>query len=124
MDDKVSKGRQHRGEATGGVALTEVKVVEILMAYATGEFSAMALANEYLVSEATIRSVVNGETWTHVPGPRLSRDEIVKMGKEKRAAARIQAKAAAGWPPGACRICRRRGHYAKTCAKRAPVIAA
>jgi hypothetical protein len=118
MDDKIAKGRQHRGERTGGVVLTDSKVAEILTAYATGEFPVLALAHEYGVTEATMRSLVNGETWSHVPGPRLSREEIVALGKKHRAAARIASKRAPGWQPGACSLCRERGHYAKRCPRR------
>jgi predicted transcriptional regulator len=115
MLDKVAKGRQHRGEATGGVVLSDAKVAEILTAYATREFSVIDLAREYGVTEATLRAIVNGKTWTHVPGPRLSREEIVAIGKKRRADGRIAAKKATGWQPGACSVCRERGHYAKTC---------
>lgn len=113
--DKVAKNRQHRGERTGGVALTDNDVAAILTAYATGEFSVWALGLEYHVSEATMRSVVNGETWAHVPGPRLSRSEIVAIGKKHRANGLIAAKRAAGWPAGACSVCGVRGHYKTTC---------
>lgn len=119
MADKVEKGRQHRGEQTGGAVLVEAQVVEILTAYATGEFPILGLAGEYGVEEATIRAIVNGQTWAHVPGPRLSRAEIVALGKKHRAVARIEAKRAAGWPPGACSVCGERGHYKPRCPRRA-----
>ncbi len=94
MADKVAKGRQHRGERTGTAVLTDDKAAEILTAYATKEFTCTGLASEYRVTEATIRSLVNGETWTHVPGPRLPREEIVALGKLNRADARRRAKEA------------------------------
>jgi hypothetical protein len=118
MADKVAKGRQQRGERAGNAVLTEEKVMAILAAYATGEFPVLTLANEYGANEATMRAIVNGQTWTHVPGPRLSREEVVAIGRKHRAAARAAAKEASGWQPGACSICRQRGHYAKTCSAR------
>lgn len=119
MADKVAKGRQPCGEKSGGVVLVEAQVMEILTAYATGEVPVLGLAREYGVEEATVRAIVNGQTWTHVPGPRLPRAEIVALGKKHRAVARIEAKRAAGWPPGACSVCGERGHYKPRCPQRA-----
>lgn len=119
MTDKIEKGRQHRGEQTGGVVLAEAQVMDILAAYATGEFPILGLADKHGVKEATIRAIVNGQTWAHVAGPRLSRAEIVALGKKHRVAARIEAKRAAGWPPGACSVCGERGHYKPRCPRKA-----
>lgn len=119
MTDKVEKGRQQRGEQTGSAVLTETQVAEILLAYATGEFPVLGLAGEYGVEEATVRAIVNGQTWTHVPGPRLSRAEVIALGKRHRSVARIESKRAAGWPPGACSACGERGHYKPRCPRKA-----
>lgn len=113
--DMVAKGRQHYGENTGGVVLTDGQVGDILKEYATRARSVLSLAEQYGVEEATLRAIVNGQTWTHVEGPRLSRSEIVALGKKQRAIARCAAKRAAGWPPGACSVCGVRGHYKPRC---------
>lgn len=95
MTDKVRKGRQHRGEATCGVVLTDAKATEALELYASGEISVWDLAQHFGVTEATMRALVNGQTWAHVPGPRLSREEIVALGKKHRAEGRRRAREAA-----------------------------
>jgi hypothetical protein len=85
MKDKVLKGRQHRGESTPGVVLRDAQVSEILLRYATGKESALGLAIEFGVKESTMRSIIGGRTWLHVPGPRLGREEILAIGKRNRA---------------------------------------
>ncbi len=120
MSDMVSKGRQHRGVNTGGVVLNDATVGEILRKYSKGDTSALALASAYCVQEATVRAIINGLTWTHVDGPRLTRDEIIAIGKRNRAAARIASKRANGWRPGACSACGKRGHYRPKCPESAP----
>lgn len=117
--DKVAKGRQHHGEQTGNAVLTDEKVRHILSEYATGEIPVFTISTIYNISEATVRAIVNGVTWTHVAGPRLTRAEIVALGKKHRAVARIKAKRAAGWPSGACSVCGERGHYKPRCPRRA-----
>jgi hypothetical protein len=92
MADKVRKKRQHRGEQTGGVVLTDSMVAQILALYSAGQCSAMSLAKEYSIDEATIRAIINGMTWKHVAGPRLSRAEIVALGKKHRADGARKAK--------------------------------
>lgn len=88
MIDKVMKGRQHYGVGTGGAVLTDQKVSTILYEYACGDTSALELAARYGVNESTMRSVINGKTWLHVPGPRMDRKVIIALGKLNRANAR------------------------------------
>lgn len=92
MKDKVAKGRQHRGERTAGTLLSVDKVRAILERYATGLESVWGLSQELGVNEGVVRSVVNGRTWAHVPGPRLSRAEILAIGKKNRVTGRLLAK--------------------------------
>ena len=65
--DRVERGRQHRGERTGGVKLTAKQVIAIRQAFATGTISASALGRAYGVSRQTVRDAVNRVTWTHLP---------------------------------------------------------
>lgn len=117
MQDKIAKGRQIRGSQVQQSVITDASAGEILVQYASGTTSALELARKYGINESTLRSIINGETWRHVDGPRLTRDEIIKIGKHNRATARCAAKAANGWRPGACRQCGVRGHYKTHCRK-------
>jgi hypothetical protein len=71
--------------------LTSARVAAILMEFATGNVSVLELARRCGVNEATMRAIVNGQTWRHVAGPRLPRTEIVAMGKRNRVLARRAA---------------------------------
>ncbi len=64
-DDKVSKGRQSRGEGHHSI-LTEGQVKEIL---ASNE-SYTLLGEEYDVSEGAIRAIKRGRSWRHLGGKR------------------------------------------------------
>ena len=72
-DDKKRHGRQIYGEQIGIAKLTEAKVEAILKSNAPIK----TLAEEYDVSESTIGSIINGQTWKQVDrpanSPRLNR---------------------------------------------------
>lgn len=89
-DDKVAKGRQSKGAEVGTARLTESQAAEILTAFATGEFSMMALARKYGVVRGTIAALVTGRTWCHVDAPRTAEAAArveARRGAEVRAAA-------------------------------------
>lgn len=86
--DKVAKGRQPHGSRVGGAKLSDEIVSRILTAFSTKDTGALELSREYGVQESTLRSILRGETWIHVPGPRLSAAEIVAIGKLNRVKAR------------------------------------
>jgi hypothetical protein len=70
-EDKISQGRQARGERLPQAVLTEALVLEIRAGYERGVRGRgiEALAKWLGVSHQTIRNVVNGKTWRHVePG--------------------------------------------------------
>ena len=66
MEDKVSKGRQTRGELTNSAQLTEEKVKEIRQLFGSGEYSKRQLADKYQVSWSIIHRALLGKTWKHV----------------------------------------------------------
>jgi len=66
VDDKVAKGRQLKGEATGRAKLTDEKVVEIRNKHAVDGVAQCRLAAMYNVTQATIFAVINRKTWAHV----------------------------------------------------------
>jgi len=63
--DKISKGRDTKGETNGRARLTDENVTAIRERQAAGE-SQRHLAHEFGVSEATISRVVNRKLWGHV----------------------------------------------------------
>lgn len=66
MADMVNKGRQARGSRRGGSKLTEAVIPEIRALRATGMFYT-EIAQLYGVTDSTIRSIIHGSTWSHVP---------------------------------------------------------
>lgn len=89
-DDKVAKRRHLWGSEIPCARLTESQAAEILTAFATGEFSAAALAREYGVVRGTIAALVTGRTWCHVDAPRTAEAAArveARRGAEVRAAA-------------------------------------
>jgi hypothetical protein len=66
MRDKITKGRQAKGEGITGSKLTIEKVVEIRRRYAAGESDQPTLAREYGVGVATVCQAISGKTWAHV----------------------------------------------------------
>lgn len=66
MTDKVSKGRQARGEAINRGVLDSARVREIKARYAAGERNKSALARDYGVSNVLIGLIIRGKAWRHV----------------------------------------------------------
>lgn len=66
MQDAVSKGRLPLGEARPNSKLTARAVRQIRDTYARGRITQAELAKRYEVCLATVNSVVNRTTWTHV----------------------------------------------------------
>jgi hypothetical protein len=64
--DKVTKGRQRRGETAPLAKLTEVQVGEIRAIYASGQANQYELATRYGVSQGTVWDVVSRRGWKHV----------------------------------------------------------
>jgi hypothetical protein len=60
--DRMRKGREARGERQGLAKLTPHQVWEIRQS----DLSGRALARQYQVDRATIRSVVKRKTWQHL----------------------------------------------------------
>ena len=65
MFDKVAKGRQHKGERTGGAKLTEKAVKEIRRRFAAGESQA-SIAKYFAISPSSISRIVHRHDWKHV----------------------------------------------------------
>lgn len=63
-DDKVSKGRQARGQTNGSAKLTE-DAVRLIRRYA-GTRSYQSIANDFGVHKSSITDILNNRTWTHV----------------------------------------------------------
>lgn len=64
VGDRLARGRQHRGERTGGARLTAEQVRAIRTLAATT--SQRAIARMLGVNRATVADVLHGVTWTHV----------------------------------------------------------
>jgi hypothetical protein len=59
--------RRDRGDGHHQAKLTETKVREIRLLYASGAHTQRALAHVYGVSQQAIRMAIAGKTWRHVP---------------------------------------------------------
>jgi len=66
MKDMVAKGRRARGEAVFQSKLTEPEVVEIRKKYKPGVVTQTFLADEYSVSQSTIREIITRQIWKHI----------------------------------------------------------
>jgi hypothetical protein len=66
--DKVSKGRQARGERNGRAKLTAASAAEIRKREAAGE-KRSALAAEFGVDPAVVRRIAEGTAWKTAPEP-------------------------------------------------------
>lgn len=69
MRDKERKGRgvKPRGEHSGRARLTEQQVREILVMQNAGKASASRIARALGVSRGTIRQILDGKNWRHLP---------------------------------------------------------
>jgi hypothetical protein len=65
-DQKVTRGRQAKGEEQGPSKLTEGEVLEIRARYATGRVAHRGLAEEYGVTHTAIGKIVRRELWAHL----------------------------------------------------------
>jgi hypothetical protein len=83
--DRVAKGR-FIGEQSPTPKLREADVAEILVTYARGGITMKELGARYGVTWGTVRFIVAGMTWKHVPGPRLSAEEREAIGSANLAA--------------------------------------
>ena len=66
MQDAIRKGRAARGTRQGSAVLTDNDVVMMRSASAAG-VSHSALATAFNVAPATVRLVIIGRTWAHIP---------------------------------------------------------
>lgn len=64
--DRTRHGRSHRGSKHHNTILDEAKVLEIRQRYAGGELQTDLMA-EFGVSRDTIKRILDGEGWAHVP---------------------------------------------------------
>ena len=65
-DDKVSKGRQAKGEACRSAVLTTAQVQEIRQLYAQGNLSQDKLADLFGVVQSVISDIILRKIWRHV----------------------------------------------------------
>jgi hypothetical protein len=70
MADMRARGRQARGCRTNTAKLTADDVVVIRELFAAGGVSQAALARKYGVTSGLVSTIVRGETWSHIGGPR------------------------------------------------------
>lgn len=73
MNDMKLHGNYHKGSAHAKAVLTERDVYNIRVLYANGNITHRELGQMYGVHPAGISFICRGETWTHVGGPRKSR---------------------------------------------------
>lgn len=66
VDDAVSRDRVRKGERHGMAKLTEAQVIEIRRLRRAGQ-SSDELSRMFGIGSRTVRSIVNRETWRHVP---------------------------------------------------------
>lgn len=82
MADKVSRGRQSRGETHTIAKLTQKQVTRIREVYKPRDpvFGAAALARLYGVCSSTVNQIITGRNWSIRPpeeNPRLKSKEVV-----------------------------------------------
>lgn len=66
MDDKVSKGRQTKGEEVNTVKLTEELVKQLRDMYASGQFKQTYLAHIFGITQPTVSQIILRRSWKHV----------------------------------------------------------
>jgi DNA-binding transcriptional regulator YiaG len=64
--DKITKGRQCKGEQQTNSVLTNEQVVAIRRIYADGETSQPQLATQFGVCKGTIARIVQNKGWKHL----------------------------------------------------------
>ena len=73
--DRECHGTVYRGQRSPKAKLTNKQALHIRRRFALGEFNKGALAAEFGVSEGAINSLIRGESFRSVGGPRFSADE-------------------------------------------------
>lgn len=63
-DDKLSRGRQARGDGHGASVLTEIDIAEIVTRLRCGEYQ-KAIAELFGVSRSAVMHIVSGKCWKH-----------------------------------------------------------
>lgn len=96
IDDKVERGRQHKGEQIHFAKLTEDDVREILRLCRT-RMSYPEIAAHYGVDPQTISSIKAGRIWKHLARPRAYKKpykcEVIQIGERHFTIAEIAAEA-------------------------------
>lgn len=67
LADRVADGTLRRGETHPRAKITEVQALEIKRRYANGGISMTTLAAEYGLEKTTVRTLIRGKTWKHLP---------------------------------------------------------
>ena len=67
--DKISKGRQAKGECMASAKLTEDDVIRIRSIYIKGstDFNTKTIAGMYGVSASHVTKILKGSKWKHLP---------------------------------------------------------
>ena len=65
--DMVMKGRQVKGEDNGKSKLTRDSVIQMRSDYYDGKLTYENLADNFDVCKSTVRNVVTGKSWKHLP---------------------------------------------------------
>ncbi len=70
-----------RGERNGGAKLSEATALAILKRRAETGLSAAKLAREFLCGIGTVKHLLRGDTWAHLPRPAYRRaNRLAKPG--------------------------------------------
>lgn len=65
-EDMVKKRRNNSGERCNKSKLTPSEVIEMFHKYRSGSYTQRELATEYVVSQANVGRIVNGQQWRHL----------------------------------------------------------
>lgn len=65
--DMVEKGRQAKGEIHGMSKLTNKMVIRMRSDYSEGKYTYEELAEKFGVHKVTVKEIVEGKTWSHLP---------------------------------------------------------
>jgi len=81
--DKKRDGTLAKGENHGKAKLKAEQVREIRVLCAAGNITTRELAQQYGVSPSAILNIVKHKVWTHVDGPKQTRDIRAKLKEEQ-----------------------------------------
>jgi DNA-binding XRE family transcriptional regulator len=76
--DKVSKGRQPRGERHWKAKLTDTLATEIRSLYQAGGTTQEELAQQFGVDETTIANILRGNAWTHLLADKTLKNHLAR----------------------------------------------